>query len=149
VTPRIGVAVAVVTYEGDVLVGWHHKTKSWSLPGGKVDLGEHPATAALRELEEESGITDGDIRRDPDIHPLSPSTHPRWVTGAWGLDGQWWTTLVYRVWVPTRLATQVTAPDEIDSFQWPQFRELPQLRPLTPALAAMFEPGLTYGSQSW
>ena len=29
---------------------------SWTLPGGGVEFGEHPETAALRELEEETGL---------------------------------------------------------------------------------------------
>jgi len=29
---------------------------SWTLPGGGVDFGEHPATAVVRELEEETGL---------------------------------------------------------------------------------------------
>jgi ADP-ribose pyrophosphatase YjhB (NUDIX family) len=30
---------------------------AWTLPGGGVEFGEHPETAALRELTEETGLT--------------------------------------------------------------------------------------------
>lgn len=30
---------------------------AWTLPGGGIDFGEHPETAALRELSEETGLT--------------------------------------------------------------------------------------------
>jgi 8-oxo-dGTP pyrophosphatase MutT (NUDIX family) len=33
---------------------------AWTLPGGGIDFGEHPDAAAVRELQEETGL-DGDI----------------------------------------------------------------------------------------
>jgi 8-oxo-dGTP pyrophosphatase MutT (NUDIX family) len=39
----------------------------WDLPKGKLDHGEDEASCALRELEEETGITRRQIRLDPDF----------------------------------------------------------------------------------
>ncbi|MEL7497201.1 MAG: NUDIX domain-containing protein [Planctomycetota bacterium] len=39
----------------------------WDLPKGHVDPGETNLECALRELEEETGITKGDIEIDPDF----------------------------------------------------------------------------------
>lgn len=46
----------VLNAQGQVLVVSQHGT-SWSLPKGHVDPGESDQQAALREIEEESGLT--------------------------------------------------------------------------------------------
>ena len=54
------VVAAVIEREGRVLIGQRrnigqHALK-WEFPGGKVEPGESPETATIRELEEELGI---------------------------------------------------------------------------------------------
>ncbi len=47
------------TVEGgrmEVVAVWRPKVGNWSLPKGKLDDGEHPLTAACREVEEETGV---------------------------------------------------------------------------------------------
>ena len=46
----------IINPEGQVLVVSQHGT-SWSLPKGTLEEGEGEKTAALREIEEETGIT--------------------------------------------------------------------------------------------
>lgn len=41
---------------GTVLLVHRPKYDDWSFPKGKVDRGEHPTTAAVREVEEETGL---------------------------------------------------------------------------------------------
>jgi len=47
----------VLNMRGEVLV-ISQRDKSWSLPKGKIKQGENPRTAAVREIAEESGVTD-------------------------------------------------------------------------------------------
>jgi len=54
------VAVALVDVDGRVLIAQRPEGKSmaglWEFPGGKVEEGEQPEAALIRELEEELGI---------------------------------------------------------------------------------------------
>jgi len=64
--PRVGVACAVFPYLGNKVIDISHvlliqRKKepakfTWSLPGGRLELGETIQEGALRELEEETGI---------------------------------------------------------------------------------------------
>ena len=53
-------ALAIVVRGGDVLIARRasdqHLPDSWEFPGGKVEDGEEPLAAALRELQEETGL---------------------------------------------------------------------------------------------
>lgn len=54
-------AVGVVCFRGDEVLlvrrGTPPLEDSWSLPGGRIEWGEHAADAALRELMEETACT--------------------------------------------------------------------------------------------
>jgi len=58
--PRRPIAIAVVQKAGSVLVGVRPEGKPlagyWEFPGGKVQPGESPAAAAVRECLEETGV---------------------------------------------------------------------------------------------
>ncbi|MEO0401589.1 MAG: RNA pyrophosphohydrolase [Pseudomonadota bacterium] len=60
---RKNVGVMVVNGAGHVWVGQRvdRYKDAWQMPQGGIDKGEDPRTAALRELEEETGITPDQI----------------------------------------------------------------------------------------
>src|SRR5262249_53012389 len=65
------VCVALVDADGRVLLAQRpegrHLAGLWEFPGGKVDAGEAPEAALIRELKEELGI---------DLPPSSPAPFP-------------------------------------------------------------------------
>lgn len=54
-------AVGTVCFRGEDVLLIRRGTKpmagNWSIPGGKIEFGERTADAALRELNEETGVT--------------------------------------------------------------------------------------------
>lgn len=60
-TDRPQPAVGTVCFKGEDVLMIRRGTKplagDWSLPGGRIEFGEHAEAAALRELAEETGVT--------------------------------------------------------------------------------------------
>jgi 8-oxo-dGTP pyrophosphatase MutT (NUDIX family) len=65
---------AVIDDQDRVLLMWRHRfasdTWNWELPGGIVDQGEDPATAAGREVEEETGYRVGSLEHVVSFEPM-------------------------------------------------------------------------------
>lgn len=55
------IAIAVVEHDGQVLIGRRAAAATlgglWEFPGGKIQPGESPGEAAVRECQEETGLT--------------------------------------------------------------------------------------------
>ena len=58
---RQNVGVMLMNHAGEVFVGQRldSEVAAWQMPQGGIDKGEDPRTAALRELEEETGVSWG------------------------------------------------------------------------------------------
>ena len=69
------VAVALVDADRRVLIAQRPEGKAmaglWEFPGGKVELGESPEAALIRELEEELGIS----TKEACLAPVSFASH--------------------------------------------------------------------------
>ena len=69
-----GVSVVALTEKDEVLMvrqfRYAMQEVLLELPAGKLEPGEDPKTAALRELEEECGLTADEV---VDLHPIYPS----------------------------------------------------------------------------
>ena len=64
------------------------RLKRWDLPKGKLDMGESPQEAAIRECEEECGITQLTI-----IQTLEPTYHIYPHKGSYALKKTYWYTM--------------------------------------------------------
>ncbi len=71
--PDIKFVAIFARYEGKWIYCYHKKRGSYEHPGGHVEHGEAAIDAAKRELYEETGITDAEIRPVWDYVHVFPS----------------------------------------------------------------------------
>jgi putative (di)nucleoside polyphosphate hydrolase len=87
---RRGVGVMLINGEGKVWVGARidNPDDAWQMPQGGIDDGEEPWATALRELEEETGITPRLVERIAECpERLRYDLPEEWRSRLWG--GQW------------------------------------------------------------
>ncbi len=60
---RLKYAVICARYRGQWLLSRHRERTTWEIPGGHIEQGETAPEAARRELWEETGVRDADIRQ--------------------------------------------------------------------------------------
>ena len=74
--PVTGTTIIPVLEDGCIVLVQRSDSGKWGLPGGMVDWGEDIPTAAVRELEEETGLKLVKIRRLVGVYS-SPDRDPR------------------------------------------------------------------------
>ncbi|GGP05206.1 NUDIX domain-containing protein [Nonomuraea glycinis] len=130
----IGVGVVLTDPQGRILLGERIKAgeePSWCLPGGAVEPGETFEAAAVRELEEETGIGDAGPPRVTAVIVDHPGGVVR-VTAAVIMDSA---QVVPHLEGSGR--ARVTEPEVFRSWRWFAPDELPA--PLFPATAQVLE----------
>jgi 8-oxo-dGTP diphosphatase len=85
-TEKPPVSVAIITDGGKVLMARRRASEgeiSWVFPGGAIEAGESPEQAAVREVDEETGLKVESVRVLGDrVHPKS-KVPMHYVAVAW------------------------------------------------------------------
>ena len=119
---KVGVTVILIRYVDNVpyvLMGKRkgsHGAGTWSFPGGHIDFGEAAIDTAIRELEEETGITEDkllDIRRGPYIETVFEKENKHYIT------------LIFTALIEATIEAELKEPDKCEGWEWFDVRNLP------------------------
>jgi 8-oxo-dGTP diphosphatase len=98
----IEAAGGIVTREGRVAVVHRPKYDDWTFPKGKLDPGEEFEQAALREVQEETGLRCRLGRELPSSSYTDAKGRPKLV----------------RYWMMEPLSGEFSSNDEVDQLRW-------------------------------
>jgi putative (di)nucleoside polyphosphate hydrolase len=129
---RRGVGVMLLNTQGQVFVGARtdNPEDSWQMPQGGIDADEKPWRAALRELEEETGIMPALVELIAECperlrYDLPEEWRPRLWGGKWkGQEQDWFLTRFLGSDSDINIAT---ANPEFRDWKWVEAQELPDL----------------------
>ncbi len=142
----------LVNKEGLVFVGQRLEKRAhgkWQMPQGGIDPGEDPETAALRELEEETGVTPEMVEviapsREMMRYDLPPDLLGKVWKGKYRGQEQCW-YLGRFLGTDTDINLNAHEPAEFGEYRWVKPQELPDLivpfkREIYEKLVAEFAP---------
>jgi putative (di)nucleoside polyphosphate hydrolase len=129
---RRGVGVMLLSPEGKVWVGQRidNPIDAWQMPQGGLDDGEEPWEGALRELEEETGITPGHVERIANCteqlrYDLPPELQGKMWRGKWkGQLQDWFLARFTGTDADVNIATD---HPEFRAWKWAEPAQLPDL----------------------
>lgn len=110
----------LVLRDGKVLLGLRSNDKSasdlhgegtWTMPGGKVDIGERLVDAATRELAEETGLIPHSIEAVCVQDDITNTAH--------------YTTVGFKVAMAPNAEPKTMEPEEITEWRWFDMNDLP------------------------
>ena len=124
----------LVNSEGKVFVGERIDNRAhgfWQMPQGGIDPGEDPETAALRELEEETGITADLVEViGPASQPMKYDLPPELLGKIWkgkyrGQEQHWY--LGRFTGTDADIKLNAHEPPEFHDYRWVDPEHLPEL----------------------
>lgn len=126
--PRYAVAVAVVVWQDERLLALRRPPDSsspgsWNVVTGKLEAGEQPAQAALREVDEETSLV-------VELAPAPVTAYAAEVQGE---------PMVVIVYLAHHLGGEVTLNEENDAFAWLTPSEFESACPWPQLVQSVFE----------
>lgn len=125
---RHGVGIMLLNRNNRVFVGRRRKPKGagWQMPQGGIDEGETPREAALRELQEETGVINPEILAESRVwlrYDLPGELLGKAWKGRWRGQRQKWFAMRYK----GSDADIKIDGHEFDDWKWVRMAELPGL----------------------
>lgn len=139
---RLGVGIMLLNQQGEVFVAKRIDTISdaWQMPQGGIDEQEHPYQAALRELEEETGIPPQHVSllgesRNWILYDLPADLVPKLWKGQYRGQKQKWYAL--RLNAGDDVINIHTQQPEFNAWKWISMHELPSM--IVPFKRSLYE----------
>lgn len=136
-TYRPCVGIMLLNSDGLVWVGrriakWNgdHSAAKWQMPQGGIDDGEDPKTAALRELEEETGTSNGEIIGETEgwlTYDLPDELLGQALKGKYRGQIQKWFAVRFLGQDSEININPTDHKPEFDAWEWRKMEELPDL----------------------